>query len=395
MSIGKFLKRIVSRIILFFTQSVSESEAERLEKQIDNKLPAYTECRNCGTRLEGMYCHKCGQYASEQTGLMKDFVSEYLSNTYPIDTKIIPTIKQLIRRPGYITNEFLSGKHNSYVHPLKLNLFLLFVVLTILVFFSAPEKFDMKVGDALSNDVIMSTMALQEIIEDSEYSEQLKASPRDTVTILFSSSTAKLIADYMTVLDSRISTDEFSYDTLLVSISSKFIEDGLIVPVEGDIYAMSQGIEMQEVKDDIDLVLKIWSKMTELIITYLPLLILLTCPLMTLVIRLFNLRKKRDYMRCFVFSLHYTAFLEIYMFVIYIFTKIFSLPGGYILLLLTLILTTLYMTFAVNRVFADKNIVISGVKALMMNTFYSLILFLVFVIMFVVSIVIIYAIGGY
>lgn len=46
---------------------------------------------------------------------------------------------------------------------------------------------------------------------------------------------------------------------------------------------------------------------------YLPLLILLLCPFLALSIRLLHLKKNKPYIHYFVFSLHYTAFIEIYL----------------------------------------------------------------------------------
>lgn len=38
-------------------------ELKRLQRIRKKTVPAYTYCKNCGTKLEGMYCHCCGQYA--------------------------------------------------------------------------------------------------------------------------------------------------------------------------------------------------------------------------------------------------------------------------------------------------------------------------------------------
>lgn len=38
-------------------------ELMRLKRIRKKNTPQYTYCKNCGTRLEGMYCYRCGQYA--------------------------------------------------------------------------------------------------------------------------------------------------------------------------------------------------------------------------------------------------------------------------------------------------------------------------------------------
>lgn len=44
-------------------------ELKRLRRIRKKTVPGYTYCKNCGTKLEGMYCHCCGQYASTSTNL--------------------------------------------------------------------------------------------------------------------------------------------------------------------------------------------------------------------------------------------------------------------------------------------------------------------------------------
>ena len=103
------------------------------------KALPYACCKNCGTRLEGPYCHNCGQYALDLNQSMWSFVKEYFSNAYQMDRRLWPTLKLLFSRPGALTQEFMAGKVNSYVHPLKMNMFLLVVV--VLVFLMSAGLF--------------------------------------------------------------------------------------------------------------------------------------------------------------------------------------------------------------------------------------------------------------
>ena len=98
------------------------------------KALPYACCKNCGTRLEGPYCHNCGQYALDLNQSMWSFVKEYFSNAYQLDRRLWPTLKLMFSRPGALTQEFMAGKVNSYVHPLKMNMFLLVVVVVVFLF---------------------------------------------------------------------------------------------------------------------------------------------------------------------------------------------------------------------------------------------------------------------
>lgn len=373
----------------FIKKSEEKFEAKRLSRQKDENVPSYPVCLNCGTELKGMYCHKCGQYASEKTTKFKAFISEYLMTTYPIDSQIAPTLWQLIARPGYITNEFIAGKYNSYVHPLKLNLFFLFIVITVLVLFSTPERAETKMMDILHNEQVFLNMTISELVLDKDYVLKMKESDRDTVTIFCNVNIAKKHADIFTVLDARMSSESIPRDTLLVSLPSVLLDDRVFVERNEGFYGISYDIDFINTNEDLDLVAKVGSEMSELFLKYLPLIILLTCPLMAWAVRIFNRKGQKNYMHCFVFSLHYTAFLEIFLLVLYLISDMFHIEGSYILLWVVLAAALLYLATAHKRVFEDRNYIIALFKSLFINLFYAIVMFVMVLIVFLASVVVI------
>ena len=131
----KIFYRYFRRRISIKQKAFEESlERKRIERQIKESQIPYSHCKNCGTELQGIYCHNCGQYAKDLKQSFGSYIMEYLSNTYNLDGRIFQTIWLLFRKPGFLTKEFLQGKINSYVHPLKLNMFLLLVVMTVFAF---------------------------------------------------------------------------------------------------------------------------------------------------------------------------------------------------------------------------------------------------------------------
>lgn len=95
-------------------------EAMRLRRIRRHTRPGYTHCMNCGTRLKGMYCHQCGQYALDIHQPIWKYIRQYFENVYQFDGKIWMTLRLMFTRPGFLTNEFNDGKINSYVHPFRL-----------------------------------------------------------------------------------------------------------------------------------------------------------------------------------------------------------------------------------------------------------------------------------
>lgn len=84
-------------------------------------------CANCGANLTGAYCSACGQAAHIHRSLLHMF-EEVLHGIFHFDTKAWRTIPALIKRPGQLTKDYIQGKRTSYVSPLALFLFLIFLM---------------------------------------------------------------------------------------------------------------------------------------------------------------------------------------------------------------------------------------------------------------------------
>lgn len=101
-------------------------------------------CANCGTALSGAYCHACGQSAHIHRSLLH-MVEELLHGLFHFDTKAWRTIPAVMFRPGQLTREYIGGKRTSYVSPLALFLFLIF-----LMFFVSSSLISTSDSDVLS-----------------------------------------------------------------------------------------------------------------------------------------------------------------------------------------------------------------------------------------------------
>ena len=115
-------------------------EAARLRRARRKRGLAYTYCKNCGTKLKGMYCHRCGQYALDIYQPFWKYIQQYFENVYQFDTKVWQTLWLMFTRPGFLTREFNAGKINSYVHPFRLYMFV--SVLFFTFFFMVAEDRD-------------------------------------------------------------------------------------------------------------------------------------------------------------------------------------------------------------------------------------------------------------
>ena len=94
-------------------------------------LPAVQNCPECETPLVGKYCHACGEKLPDSHDLsIKHFIEHGVHELTHFDSKIFRTLKTLIFNPGVLTADYLAGRRNRYVPPLRL-----FLVIFAISFF--------------------------------------------------------------------------------------------------------------------------------------------------------------------------------------------------------------------------------------------------------------------
>ena len=91
-------------------------------------------CLNCNSELQGRYCHQCGQENIEPKESVWGLVSHFFYDITHFDGKFFGTTAKLITKPGFLPNEYMSGRRARYLHPIRMYVFTSAVF--FLVFFS-------------------------------------------------------------------------------------------------------------------------------------------------------------------------------------------------------------------------------------------------------------------
>ena len=104
-------------------------------------------CANCLTPLTGPFCSHCGQHVADYHRSVWRFVIDFFDSAFSWDNKFFRTIKPLLQRPGWLTQEFMAGRRVRYVHPLRLFLFTSFICLALLQW-THNGSIKMRVGKA-------------------------------------------------------------------------------------------------------------------------------------------------------------------------------------------------------------------------------------------------------
>jgi len=120
-----------------------KSEAAEVLAQ-DGSADGHTHesaCLNCGTPLVGPHCHECGQHAHVHRTL-GGFFHDLLHGALHFEGKLWRTLPMLFWKPGRLTREYVDGRRASYISPIALFLFSVFVMFAALQISEAIEPAD-------------------------------------------------------------------------------------------------------------------------------------------------------------------------------------------------------------------------------------------------------------
>jgi len=90
------------------------------------------DCLNCGTILEGKFCHKCGQENLQMKESFGHMMNHAISDYFHFDDQFFSTIKPLFLKPGFLSNEYMAGRRIRYLHPVKMYIFISLIYFVLL-----------------------------------------------------------------------------------------------------------------------------------------------------------------------------------------------------------------------------------------------------------------------
>ena len=328
-------------------------ELKRLKRFRSKYRVPYTHCKNCGAELQGMYCHNCGQFAHDDSQPFWKYIWQYFENVYQFDYKIPTTVWQLFRRPGFLTNEFNAGKIVSYMHPLKLNMFILVIFFTIIIFMgekAVDEQFTQAnipgyVSENLKldpqyfagKDTTVFFIGNPHILEDypdiftikkrlSGNHSIRKFRPRDIKDMpdetkeksnsAIEEGMKKMGKDMRENAIYNYDDEQTGNDTILLSLPAVFLRDRIIVKVDASFHKVTPEKRYTIIDSDNTIKRSYFDEVFSLSKSWLPLVILLTIPFIAFILKVIYRKKKMNYMSHFVFSLHFCAAMFITLFIL-------------------------------------------------------------------------------
>jgi hypothetical protein len=98
-------------------------------------------CLNCQTSpLYGRFCHICGQENLEPKETVWHLVQHFFNDITHFDGKFFSTVKYLLKKPGFLSSEYVKGRRASYLNPIRMYVFTSAIFFIILFSLKSSRK---------------------------------------------------------------------------------------------------------------------------------------------------------------------------------------------------------------------------------------------------------------
>ena len=136
-------------------------------------------CLNCQTTVIGRYCHVCGQENLEPKETVWHLVQHFFNDITHFDGKFFSTVGLLLRKPGFLSAEYMAGRRMSYLNPIRMYVFtsaFFFLILFALknpkdMVHNTEEKPDR--GETIADLKQDRVKLLQELAGDSDHGDSV------------------------------------------------------------------------------------------------------------------------------------------------------------------------------------------------------------------------------
>jgi hypothetical protein len=256
------------------------------------RLAGSTGCMNCGTELQGPFCHYCGQPDKNFLRFFPVLMRELLEDFLDFDSRFMRTIKPLLFRPGKLTRDYLDGKRFRYVPPLRLYIFS-----SIAFFFLAAilASNSIKINTE-TNDEGNVVKSIQLETEDKEKLNQALEKLDPELAAEVQANMEELEEDD----DDTIQFNDEPWDRETNPLLVPFLPDWINDRINDEIAESPQ--KGQEIEANPNLI-------TDKIFELLPATMFVLLPIVALLLKFWYLFAKKYYVEHLIFALHNHSFI--------------------------------------------------------------------------------------
>ena len=305
-------------------------------------------CKNCGTKFDGKFCPECGQSVTDFDKPFSFILYTFAGDFFAFDSRFFHSIIALLFKPGFLSKEYIEGRRVKYAPPFRMFIFISFILFLLLESYSnrgLTKVLDISIGSE-SSSVLDS--AFNEIVDSIYYNietlaDSVQAAPDttgDDVDVEFNSDSKNKI-----MLNSG--SDSLKTHSLRQQLSN------YATRLEGNLNVESNPEKREVIKKAI-LLFRSPDRLVSKILKYMSWAFFLLLPIFALILKLVYIRRKYNYMRHLVFSIHIHAFIFVVMTFFIALQLIFNSTPGIITLILFLSMP-LYFVIAMKKFYGQNN----------------------------------------
>ena len=257
--------------------------------------------------------------------------------------------------------------------------------LTLFVFFASDQRINNTMQEIANNEMMFATLQMDEISNDEVYIEKIKASSCDTVKILAPISIAEKHPTIIKVHKVIHDTEGKSLDQWIAIIPHVLIAEEIIKPSNDGCYRFNTKAGVAA--EDLELFRAVWEEMSTFSLQYFPVIMLLTAPFLAFSLRVVQRKRKRSYFTHFIFSMHYIAFVDLMIIVIYLFYLVMH-PSLTLLNVIFTAFSCIYFARAFHAVY-ETSWFRSITKAFLSSAIYYVICLSIFLAIFITACVVV------
>ncbi len=258
-----------------------------------------TYCTNCGKELpqQENFCPECGQENDNKRLTFGNLMFELIQGFMSVDSRLTQSLPALLFRPGLLSKEYIRGRRQRYLDPIRM-----FITITVLYFLIAsfgsedPKKEIDKLVAADSTGIIDLETDSLVVIENSPLSYR----------ITDKKSAALLDSSEFISKGEQLELDDYHYKDIKAMVKrghTNTIEIMDSLNIENTFWnRFYYGEVIKFAQSD-------FNKFKDYITSKLPWIIFCLIPIFAFVLKLLYLRRKFLYIDHLIFSFHLYSFL--------------------------------------------------------------------------------------
>lgn len=134
-----------------------------------------TTCTNCGAAVADVYCARCGERQPGHHDLsVRHFTHEVFHELAHVDSKLFNTLRDLLIKPGFLTQEYFAGRKSRYIAPLRLFLTLFALQFLAFTFYAPAALYSVKSMKRFDTSGALTTLMERKALKRHLTTEELE-----------------------------------------------------------------------------------------------------------------------------------------------------------------------------------------------------------------------------